>query len=92
MGERLKAFFRQPPRKVVAFGVTCGVGALLAIVVFSYGDREDRQPGKTVFDFVAHLPTSIWLYVAVVLIALLGWVAHRCRLGKFESTIASFGS
>lgn len=39
-------------------------------------DRQDRQPGRVVFDFVAHLPTSIWVYVAVGLVLLLGWAIH----------------
>ena len=81
-----RAFLR-PPRPSQVLAALSFIGMLSALVVFSGEDRQDRQPGKTIFDFVAHLPTSGWLYVAVGLTALLGFAIHWCRLGESKSTV-----
>ena len=94
--ERL-AFLRQPLGKASALVVTCCAGVLLLVFMIASGQasgelapicegREDRQPGKTVFDFVAHLPMSIWLYCAVGLIALLGVTLYCYQRWDSKST------
>ena len=63
------------------------VGTLVAIVALGLEDRH-RQPGQTVFDFIAHLPTSGWLYVAVGSIVVLGLASYWHRLEKTKSDFA----
>lgn len=52
-------------------------------------EDPDGDPGQAVFDFVEHLPTSVWLYVAVGSIVLLGWGCYRRQLEKAKSDFAN---
>lgn len=71
----------------VALCIVLSIGVVAAIIAFSLEERQDEEPGRVVFGFLAHLPTSSWLYVLVGLIALLGLAIFWYR---FEDSKSDF--
>ena len=88
--KRFREFWRTYASAIAfALGVASCIGVVLATVKLSSQAVQNRRPGRTVFDFVAQLPTSGWLYVVVGLIALLVLAAYWFKIEKYRSTICS---